>query len=52
VLYNALSVTQFNDFSSDNIGIEIIKKLYEKGFPYLEINETGNAELYVIESDV
>jgi len=34
------------DFSADNIGIEIIKSLYENGFPYLEITETGTNELY------
>jgi len=35
------------DFSADNIGIEIIKALYESGFPYLEITEEGEAVLYV-----
>lgn len=34
------------DFSADNIGIDIIKSLYENGFPYLEITEEGKAELY------
>ena len=34
------------DFSADNIGIEIIKSLYENGFPYLEITEEGKTELY------
>ena len=29
------------DFSAENIGIEIIKSLYENGFPYLEIIEEG-----------
>lgn len=40
--------TQFGeiDFSADHIGIEIIKVLYENGFPYLEITETGKSELY------
>ena len=37
------------DFSADNIGIEIIKALYENGFPYLEITEEGKAELYGVE---
>jgi len=44
------------DFSADNIGIEIIKALYENGFPYLEITEMGKAELLglepVIEKDL
>jgi len=34
------------DFSADNIGIEIIKALYEGGFPYLEITKFGKSELY------
>jgi hypothetical protein len=34
------------DFSADDIGIEIIKALYESGFPYLEITEEGKAEMY------
>jgi len=40
--------TQFGeiDFSADSIGIEIIKALYENGFPYLEITAEGKAELY------
>ena len=38
------------DFSADTIGIEIIKALYENGFPYLEITEEGNAELFGAES--
>lgn len=37
------------DFSSDNINIEIIKKLYESDFPYLEITESGKKELYGID---
>jgi hypothetical protein len=37
------------DFSADDIGIEIIKALYETGLPYLEITEKGKAELYGIE---
>jgi len=32
------------DFSADNIGIEIIKSLYENGFPYLEITKAGKDE--------
>ena len=38
------------DFSADNIGIEIIKALYENGFPYLEITDMGKAELCVNET--
>jgi len=34
------------DFNADSICIEIIKALYENGFPYLEITEEGKAELY------
>ena len=34
------------DFSSDNIALEKIKELYEADFPYLEITEEGQAELY------
>ncbi|HEY5592158.1 MAG TPA: hypothetical protein VIK55_14230, partial [Paludibacter sp.] len=34
------------DFTANNIGIEIIKTLYENGFPYLEITEEGKVELY------
>ena len=37
------------DFSAETIGIEIIKSLYENGFPYLEITEEGKAEIYGIE---
>ena len=37
------------DFSADTIGIEIIKSLYENGFPYLEITQEGTAELYGVE---
>ncbi len=37
------------DFSSDNINIETIKKLYESDFPYLEITELGKKELYGID---
>ena len=40
------------DFSADNIGIEIIKALYENGFPYLEITEEGQAELYGVKSEM
>jgi len=34
------------DFSADNIGIEIIKSLYENGFPYLKMTEERKSELY------
>jgi len=40
------------DFSADNIGIEIIKSLYENGFPYLEITEMGKAKLYRVDIDI
>ena len=46
--------TQFGeiDFSADNIGIEIIKALYENGFPYLEITEEGKREFYPVTSKI
>ena len=34
------------DFSRDDIPIETCKELYEKGFPYLELTEAGQQELY------
>jgi len=37
------------DFNADRIGTEIIKSLYENGFPYLEITEKGKTEIYGIE---
>lgn len=40
------------DFSADNIGIEIIRALYEDGFPYLEITDEGKAELYPVISEI
>jgi len=40
------------DFSADDIGIEIIKALYESGFPYVEITEKGKAELYPVISEM
>jgi hypothetical protein len=36
------------DFSRDDIPVEICKELYEKGFPYLELTELGESELYGI----
>ena len=47
-------IAQFGkiDFSADTIGIEIIKSLYENGFPYLEITEEGKAELFGVESTI
>ena len=44
-------VTQFHgeiDFSSDDIPIETCKKLYDPGFPYLELTKLGEMELYGI----
>ena len=40
------------DFSADTIGIEIIKSLYENGFPYLDISEQGKAVLYEVDNDI
>jgi len=37
------------DFSADNLGIEILKFLYESDFPYLVLTEEGKAELYGIQ---
>ena len=39
------------DFSRDDIPVEICKKLYEKGFPYLELTELGKSELYRVTSE-
>ena len=33
------------DFSSDKIGMEVCKELFENGFLYLELTELGNQEL-------
>lgn len=40
------------DFSRDNIPVEIIRKLYENDFPYLEITPLGKKQLYGIEVKV
>jgi hypothetical protein len=40
------------DFSADDIGIEIIKALYETGFPYLEITEEGKVKFYPVVSEM
>ena len=37
------------DFSRDNIPVETCRKLFENGFPYLELTELGKKELYRIE---
>jgi len=34
------------DFSRDDIPVEICKELFDKGFPYLELTELGEQELY------
>lgn len=34
------------DFNRNDIPIEICKELYENGFPYLELTETGKQKLY------
>lgn len=34
------------DFSTENVGMEIIKELFESDFTYLEIKEEGKAKLY------
>ena len=36
------------DFRKDNLPLDVLKKLYENDFPYLEITEKGRKELYGI----
>ena len=36
------------DFSRDDIPLEICKELFESGFPYLELTELGERELFGI----
>jgi hypothetical protein len=36
------------DFSRDDIPMETCKKLYDLGFPYLELTELGKKEIYEI----
>ena len=36
------------DFSRDDIPVETCRKLFEKGFPYLELTDKGKKELYGI----
>ena len=36
------------DFSRDNLSLEVLKKLYESDFPYLEITPLGKARIYGI----
>jgi len=38
------------DFSADNLGIEILKTLFENDFPYLVLTEDGKAELYGLDT--
>lgn len=35
------------DFSNPNLPVEIVKKVYESDFPYLEITNRGMKELYL-----
>ena len=37
------------DFGRENLPLETVRKLYESDFPYLEITELGERELYGIE---
>ncbi len=39
------------DFSRDDIGMKICKELFDRGFPYLELTELGEAELYLLIPD-
>ena len=34
------------DFSKDDISVEVCRKLFESGFPYLEITEEGRTLFY------
>lgn len=36
------------DFSREDIPVEICKELFDKGFPYLELTELGEQELFGI----
>ena len=36
------------DFSKPNLSLEVLKKLWESDFPYLQITESGKKELYGI----
>ena len=36
------------DFSRDNLTLEVLKKLYESDFPYLEITPLGKTKIYGI----
>jgi len=36
------------DFSRDNLSLEVLKKLYESDFPYLEITPLGKTKIYGI----
>jgi len=36
------------DFRKDNLSLEVLKKLWESDFPYLQITEFGKKELYGI----
>jgi len=36
------------DFRQEDIPLELCKKLFENGFPYLELTELGKTELYNI----
>jgi len=36
------------DFSRDDLPVEIIQKLYEEDFPYLELTPEGKKEIYGI----
>jgi hypothetical protein len=40
------------DFSRDDISIKTCKELFDGGFPYLELTELGEKELYGIEEKI
>ena len=40
------------DFSKDNLSLDLLKTLYEKKFPYLEITPEGKQKFYGIEPEI
>ena len=40
------------DFSRDNLPLDLLKTLYEKKFPYLEITPEGKQKFYGIEPEI
>ena len=40
------------DFSKPNLSLEVLMKLWESDFPYLQITELGKKELYGINNNL